>query len=224
MLRRFEIYAVDPDAPEAARRAMDVGIRDCGKYIPELLHSAIGHAESESGLNFVWEHAYESPKSYQRYMAHPYHAAILDRFLLNDSPERIIMDNSTGLGLAGYECESGDCYLLPAGAARRVVALGLKPGSENEFARIAEAEGSRGSMLLSVFKENTFADKWFDGETSTGLPTPVTHMWEQGFATMEAARAYDPQWRTKAGAIVESAVELLYEVEAGWGYPDVEAP
>ena len=46
MLRRFEIYAVDPNAPEAAKEAMNAGIRDCGKYIPELLHSAIGHAES----------------------------------------------------------------------------------------------------------------------------------------------------------------------------------
>lgn len=218
MLRRFEIYAVDPAAPAAAKEAMDVAIRDCGKYIPELLDSAIGHAESDSALNFVWEHAYASPASYQRYMAHPYHAAILDRFLLNDSPERIIMDNDSGLGLAGYDCEPGE-YFLPDGAARRVVALRLKQGAQHEFARIAQEEAARGGMVLSVFKPNSFAAKWFDGETDTGLETPVTHLWEQGFATMDAARAYGGGWREKAGAVVEGAIELLYKLEAGAGYP-----
>jgi hypothetical protein len=219
MLRRFEIYPVDPAAPDEAREAMNVGIRDCGKYIPELLHSAIGHAESDTSLNFVWEHAYESPKAYQRYMAHPYHAAVLDRFLLNDSPERIILDNAYGLGLVGYDCDAPE-YLLPDGAARRLVALQLKEGAEDRFAAIAQEEAARGGMMLSVFEPNSFAAKWFDGETDTGLETPFTHLWEQGFATIDAARAYRPQWRETAGDGVVSAIELLYRVEAGWGYPD----
>jgi len=223
MMRRFEIYPVDPAAPQVAKEAMNVGIRDCGKFIPELMHSAIGHAESDTSLNFVWEHAYESPQAYQRYMAHPYHAAILDRFLLNDSPERIILDNPYGLGLVGYDIDTPE-YLLPDGAARRLVALQLKDGAEGEFAAIAQEEAARGGMVLSVFKDNSFAAKWFDGEADTGLATPFTHLWEQGFATMDAARAYEPRWRDKAGDIVESAIELLYTVEAGAGYPDVATP
>jgi len=221
MLRRFEIYPVDPDASPEAKAAMRVKLRDCGKFIPELLHSAIGHAESEtSALDFVWEHAYESPASYRRYMAHPFHAAVLDRFLLSDSPERIILDDTSGLGLAGYECEGGE-YLLPDGAARRLVALLLKEGTEAEFARIAEEEAARAGMLVSVFKPNSFATRWFDGETHMGFDSPISHLWEQGFATLEDARAYAPQWREKAGGMVENAIELLYEVEAGWGHPNV---
>lgn len=218
MLRRFEIYPVDPAASDAAKAAMTIGIRDCGKYVPELLHSAIGHAESETTLNFVWEHAYASPGAYQRYMAHPYHAAILDRFLLNDSPEQIILANDYGLGLVGYDIETPD-YLLPAGAARRVVALQLAQGVEQRFAAIAAEEAQRGAMINSIFQYNSFAARWFDGETETGLPTNWTHLWEQGFATMAAARAFQPQWREMAGDSVIDAIELLYEVEAGFGYP-----
>jgi len=220
MLRRFEIYPIDPRASIEGRQAMNAGIRDCGKYIPELLDSAIGHAESDSQLDFVWEHAYESPASYRRYMAHPYHAAVLDRFLLSDSPERIIMDDDSGLGLAGYTCEPGE-YLLPGGAARRLVALRLKEGSEEDFARIAAEEAQRAGMLISVFKPNSFATRWFDGETDMGFESPISHLWEQGFSTMEAARAYQPRWREMASGNVENAVELLYEVEPGWGYPEV---
>lgn len=221
MLRRYEIYPVDPAAPAEAKEAMNAGIRDCGKFIPELLHSAIGHAESDTSLNFVWEHAYQSPEHYQRYMRHPYHAAILDRFLLNDSPERIILDNAYGLGLVGYDIDEPD-YLLPAGAARRVVALQLTEGSEDRFAAIAAEEAERGGMVNSIFKFNSFAAKWFDGETDTGLPTNWTHLWEQGFASLADARAYEPQWREKAGDMVEDSIELLYELEAGFGYPEVE--
>jgi hypothetical protein len=218
MLRRFEIYSVSADAPDEAVKAMAQAMRDCPAYIPEVLHSAIGYAQSDTSLNFVWEHAYASPETYRRYMAHPYHAAILDRYLLNDSPERIITDNEYGLGLAGYSCETPD-YLLPDGAARRLVALRLKDGAESEFAAIAAAEVTRNGMVVSVFKDNSFAARWFDGETLTGLETPFTHLWEQGFASIEAARSYQPQWRDTTGGIVESAVELLYAVEAGWGYP-----
>ncbi|MDG2002571.1 MAG: hypothetical protein P8J20_04500 [Novosphingobium sp.] len=221
MLRRYEIYPVDPAASAEAREAMNVGIRDCANFIPELLHSAIGHAESETNLNFVWEHAYQSPEHYQRYMRHPYHAAILDRFLMNDSPERIIVDNPHGLGLVGYDIDEPD-YLLPAGAARRLVALQLAEGSQERFAGIAKEEAERCGMINSIFEYNSFAAKWFDGETDTGLPTNWTHLWEQGFADLDAARAYQPQWREKAGDMVEDSIELLYELEAGVGYPEVK--
>ena len=219
MLRRFEIYSVSTDAPTEAVEAMAQAMRNCPAYIPEVLHSAIGYAQSDTNLNFVWEHAYASPESYRRYMAHPYHAAILDRYLLNDSPERIIADNGYGLGLAGYSCETPE-YLLPDGAGRRLVAMRLKDGAESEFAAIAAAEAARSGMVVSMFKDNSFATRWFDGESDMDLETPFTHLWEQGFASIEAAQSYLPQWRGDAGEIVESTVELFYAVEAGWGYPD----
>ena len=214
MLRRFEIYSVATDAPAPAVQAMARAMRDCQAFIPEVLHSAIGYARSETSLNFVWEHAYASPETYRRYMAHPYHAAILDRYLLNDSPERIIADNDYGLGLAGYSCETPE-YFLPDGAARRLVALRLRDGAEREFAAIAADEAKRSLMSVSVLRDNSFASRWFDGETLTGLETPFTHLWEQGFATMDAARSCKPQWQSKASGLVERSLELLYTLEAG---------
>jgi hypothetical protein len=217
MLRRFEIYSVAANVPPEALQAMATAMRDCGSYIPELLHSAASSARSDTALNFVWEHAYASPESYRRYMVHPYHAAILDRYLLNDSPERIVTDNDLGLGLAGYRCDAPD-FLLPAGAARRVVALRLKPGAADRFAEIAEAEARRAGMIVSVFADNFFASRWFDGETQTAPEPPFTHLWEQGFASLDTALAHDAGWQAGAGAMVERSVELLYAIEPGKDY------
>ncbi|MEZ5735440.1 MAG: hypothetical protein R3E09_06475 [Novosphingobium sp.] len=153
-------------------------------------------------------------------MAHPYHAAILDRYLLNDSPERIITDNPYGLGLAGYSCEAPD-YLLPDGAARRLVGLRLKDGAENEFATLAADEAKRSGSVLSIFRENSFATRWFDGETPMGLESPITHLWEQGFASMADALAHRPQWQDGSGGLVEQSITLLYTLEAGAHYVDV---
>ena len=43
---------------------------------------------SDAPVQLVWEHAYESPEAYRRYMVHPYHAVVIDRYLLPDAPER----------------------------------------------------------------------------------------------------------------------------------------
>jgi len=128
MLRRFEIYSLDPKAPQAKVAAMHASMRNAQRYIPEVLHSAVGYNKSDVALHFVWEHAYESSASYQRYMVHPFHANIYDRYLLNDSPERIVTDNPYDVGLLGYSC-GAPSYFLPAGSARRLVLLRLAEGN-----------------------------------------------------------------------------------------------
>jgi hypothetical protein len=122
MLRRFEIYSLNPNAPPQKVEAMRAAMKNARRYIPEVLHSAIGSNQSAVALDVVWEHAYESSESYQRYMIHPFHANIYDRYLLNDCPERIVTDNPYDVGLLGYKCETPD-YFLPNGAARRLVLL-----------------------------------------------------------------------------------------------------
>src|SRR4029078_7219482 len=90
MLGRFEIYTLAPGvSDEEAARLADV-FRHAGRYIPELDHSVAGTNLSPSSVDLVWEHSYASPEAYQRYMVHPYHANVLDRYLLNDSPERLV--------------------------------------------------------------------------------------------------------------------------------------
>jgi hypothetical protein len=216
MLRRFEIYSMNPNAPPAKVEAMRAAMKNARRYIPEVLHSAVGNNKSDVGLGFVWEHAYESAQSYQRYMIHPFHANVYDRYLLNDCPERIVTDNPYDVGLLGYSCES-PVYFLANKAARRLVLLRVAEGKE-EFMR-ALTERTRADnphMRLSVFAENTFATRWLDGETQILPSTTYSHIWEQGYESLEQAAAAGADWRAAAGGAVEKFIELWYEIDAGY--------
>jgi Stress responsive A/B Barrel Domain len=216
MLRRFEIYSLDPKAPQEKIAAMHASMRNAQHYIPEVLHSAVGYNKSDVALHFVWEHAYESPQSYQRYMVHPFHANIYDRYLLNDSPERIVTDNPYDVGLLGYSCDA-PTYLLPPRSARRLVLLRLADGRADSFRAVTAAAQSRNpQMLVSVLAENTFWTRWLDGVTQILESTTYTHIWEQGYESLESAQAAGNDWRASAGPAVEKAIELWYELDAGY--------
>ena len=216
MLRRFEIYSLAPDAPAASVAAFSRAARDCSLYIPEVLHSAIGINRSDVPLHFVWEHAYASPDAYVRYMEHPFHCARLDRFLMADQPERITSDNGYGVGLIGYSCET-PVYYLERGA-RRVVALKLRDGAETAFADLAARAPGRDGMILSTFHDNSFASRWADGATVVSPPPRFDHLWEQGFATIAEALADPGEWRREAAPLIEEMIEVVYEIEPGFGY------
>lgn len=220
MLRRYEIYAIDPRAPHEQVSSMARVMRDAHRYIPEVLHSAVGYNHSPVGLSFVWEHAYASAEAYQRYMVHPFHANIYDRFLLNDSPERIVVNNSYDVGLLGYSCESA-LYFLPSGAARRLVLLRLRPGAAEAFKSIAaKARGANPEMIQSVLSENTFATRWLDGVTQILKDTTYTHIWEQGYESLAHAEAASSDWKVEARDLTERVIELWYELETGSGYEE----
>jgi hypothetical protein len=137
-------------------------------------------------VRLVWEHAYESPEAYQRYMVHPFHACILDRALLADSPERLVSDNDLGAGLVGYACE-GPVYRIPQGV-RRLVLLDLEPGTGT--GDLEDAIARERAPRVSVFAENTMGPAWMDGVTPiTGRP-PWSHLWEQGFDDLASFEAY----------------------------------
>ncbi len=193
MLRRFEIYSLDPAAPAAQVELLRTSLRDCPRHIPEVLYSAVGDNLSSAPLQLAWEHAYASPEAYRRYMVHPFHATVLDRFLLADSPERVTTDNRLGLGLAGYACE-GPSFALDAGV-RRLVFLDLSGATDGEIGSLAEqmqaaAAGPAPLLAVSVFAENSMASRWFDGETETAPAPRWTHLWEQGFADEASWHSY----------------------------------
>jgi hypothetical protein len=119
VLRRFEIYSLAAGAGADRVRALATACRRCGEFIPDILHSRVGWNLSDAPAQLVWEHAFASPVAYQSYMVHPYHAAVLDRYLLNDSPERVVVDNDLGAGLVGYDCD-GPAFAM-AGGVRRLV-------------------------------------------------------------------------------------------------------
>ena len=216
ILRRFEMYAFA--GPDAAIAGFARAAGECARYIPEVLHSATGRIEGAPPLNFAWEQAYASPASYQRYMEHPYHAAMLDRYLMIDSPECVLTANALGVGLIGYRADPAEFFL--ASGARRVIAMQLREGTEAEFAALAAAHLGKNGMTVSVLRDNWFGPRWFDAETIVD-PSPVhSHIWEQGFASIAAARASSASWREEALRLTHMMVEMVYAVEPGYGYAD----
>ncbi len=186
MLRRYEMYSIRPDAPpDEVQRLADSFLR-CGSIIPEVLDSAVGTNLSDLPLQLVWEHAYESPEAYQRYMVHPFHACILDRALLADSPERIVTANDVGAGLVGYVCDT-PVYRLAAGI-RRLVLLELSPGEAAELSRAVA--GDIDGLRVSVVAANSMASAWFDGVTPITAPPRWSYVWEQGWDSLAAFEAY----------------------------------
>jgi hypothetical protein len=214
MLRRFELYSFAGSQEELEGFAD--AARDCARFIPEVLHSAIGRFSAATPLNFAWEHAFDSPEAYSRYMDHPYHAARLDRYLMIDSPECIATDNRLGVGLIGYFCEQGEYYIERG--ARRVIAMRFADDSADVFARLAEAQRGCGGMLVSVFRPNELGRRWFDGKSVVDPNPMYSHVWEQGFPSLDAAYAYGEPWHESSWGAVEASMEVVYEIEPGCGY------
>ena len=222
------MYSLRPDADPRAAAAMEAAFLQAGRYIPELLHSALGRNLSAAPLDVIWEHAYESPAAYQRYMVHPYHAAVLDRFLLRDSPECIVADSPLGdAGLVGYSCE-GTPYRMSEGV-RRVTLLGVdeaaSPGAVHELELALCVPAGRGNDRVHGGR-NTMGSRWFDGVTPITAPSQWTHIWEQGFDSMRdleacrtgesrGANAERTEWAGWMDGIVTRSAELYYEIRSG---------
>ena len=215
MLRRYEMYSLRPDASPAAVQRLTESFLECGRFIPEVLDSAVGTNLSDAPVRLVWEHAYESPAAYQRYMVHPFHACILDRPLLADSPERIVTSNDLGAGLLGYECAS-PVYRLAAGV-RRLVLVDLSPDrSPAAAARFDEAvarasDGGEG-LVVSIVAVNSMASAWFVGVTPIAPPPRWSHVWEQGWESLAAFEAYRARGREKWPASVRRSASVHYEL------------
>jgi hypothetical protein len=146
-------------------------------------------------------------------MTHPYHAALLDRFLLPDCPERITTANSLGAGLVGYTVDRD----RPLGrvAMRRLLLLGFEHEAEARVAADAVAAADDG-WSDSILAENTMATRWFDGETDLGGHPVWSHLWDQCFATVEQYEAHERgesrAARIEAGLTARSA-EVRYVPE-----------
>jgi hypothetical protein len=153
-------------------------------------------------------------------MVHPFHANVYDRYLLNDSPERLVTNNPYDVGLIGFSID-GPQYFLPSGYARRVALARLKPGTEDAFRALTEKEkAANPKMILSLLAENTFGTRWMDGVTKMLDDTTYSHIWEQGYKTLADAEAASTAWQKEAADMIEDGkmIELWYELETGHGY------
>jgi hypothetical protein len=237
VIRRFEIYGLGPAAPGSrvdgprvdgpGVRALETACRRCGEFIPEVLHSRVGRANSDGMARLIWEHAFVSPETYCRYMVHPFHADVLDRYILNDSPERVVVDDSLCAGLVGYFCD-GPLFDLSRGV-RRLVLLRLDRNAtpveiDRLIRTLTDGPVDDDRMILSVVGANTLGAAWFDAVTPiTGRPR-WTHIWEQGFSDRDGLDAYrdgasplaEAERRGFSGwhdGIIEGAASLHYAVD-----------
>jgi len=210
-IRRWEMFSLAPDAPPAARERLRRAMRECDRFIPGITRCAIGENTADGPIELVWETTYRSVGAYATtYMTHPYHAALLDRFLLPDCPERITTTNDVGAGLIGYSVER-DRPLGPV-AVRRLLLLEFDdPGAAHDAA-VAVADTDDG-WSDSILAENTMSTRWFDGETDLGGRPAWTHLWDQCFATEEQYEAHlrggSAAARVEASLGVRSA-EIVY--------------
>jgi hypothetical protein len=210
MLRRWEMSRFADGVTEAQIDELATVLRGCGRYIPELLDSAVGRNTSDADIKLVWEHAYESPEAYARYMRHPYHIAVLDRYLLPDSPEVMTARSSElGLGLVGYETDGAE--FRRTSGFRRVVAFRFVDGTRDEdvdavVGRMRACSKDLPELELSIVARN-----------SMGLelrPHGWTHLWEQAYddeAAMVRAAAQEAELLAPP---VHSSVSVQYRIDA----------
>lgn len=187
-IRRWEMFSISPDASSATRDRLRRAMRECGRFIPGITRCAIGTNTADGPIELVWETTYASVAAYaSTYMTHPYHAALLDRFLLPDCPERITTTNSFGAGLIGYTVPR-DRPLGPV-AQRRLLLLDFHDqGAADDAARAVAAADDGWSE--SILAENTMTTRWFDGETDLGGRPAWSHLWDQCFRSAEQYEAH----------------------------------
>jgi hypothetical protein len=214
VLRRFESYGFAPHATADAQRELARVLRTAGAHIPEVLDSAVGRNRSEVAVDLVWEHAYERPDAYGRYMCHPFHICVLDRYLLPENPECITASRQElQLGLFGYEVD-GAPFRATTGI-RRVVAMKVADGVasaevEGFLARLNARADAIDGVDVSVAAPNTMGLEWFRDAW--------THVWEQAFPDEAAMRASIAD----ETALLESGpmrdwIDLWYAIEADDG-------
>jgi hypothetical protein len=214
-IRRWEMFSLATDAPRSSRDRLRRAMRDCDRFIPGITRCAVGANTADGPIELVWETTYSSVVAYaSTYMTHPYHAALLDRFLLPDCPERITTVNDFGTGLIGYAVEPG----RPLGpvAIRRLVLLDLTEPVADELGRaVADADDGWSESILA---ENTMATRWFDAETDLGGRPVWSHLWDQCFRTVEQLDAH--RQGDTAAAVIERSLggrraEITYAPEHG---------
>ncbi|HEY3673337.1 MAG TPA: Dabb family protein [Acidimicrobiia bacterium] len=210
-IRRWEMFTVASEAPATARERLWRAMRDCDRFIPGITRCAVGTNVADGPIELVWETTYASVGAYATtYMTHPYHAALLDRFLLPDCPERITTPNSFGAGLIGYTVDR----VRPLGpvALRRLLLLDFTDPNEAAAAAQAVAAADDG-WSESILAENTMATRWFDGETDLGGRPDWSHIWDQCFASVdqyEAHRRGDSQAAGTESSLTVRSAEVVY--------------
>lgn len=199
MIRRFELFKVRDGASSETLERFERTFRAVGDFIPVVFESDMGRNRLSDTPTHVWEHSLVSHEEYDRlYMNHPYHACVLDRFLLPGNPERITQRSHRG-GMFIYETDDWD----PSrnhGLKRLVI---FRTHEQVESERLAAFESDLRATPAPGMRLSSL------GRNQVPLPTwrgpSWTHVWEQAFEDEAALRAY------LSGASEAAALE-----RAGW--------
>ena len=217
MQRRFEFYRFLPEVPQAKIDELGEIFRNIGRFIHQVKDSIVATNLADSEVTMIWEHAYDSPESYEEYMRHPYHACILDRYLMHGCPERITARTTNLTGLVGYDIADRG-YFREKGL-RRVLLLGVRDDASPQQgtaleAALREAPSDAPSMKLSVIEPNSMGNAW--------RKTPWSHVWEQTFDDEKGLRAYldgdsaiaaaERDWSAYEEGLVTRTYEVRYEL------------
>jgi hypothetical protein len=210
VLRRFESYAFHETATAEQIAELVRALRQAGEFIPEVQFSAVGRNESDADVELVWEHAYDGAGAYARYMCHPYHICVLDRFLLPESPECITAPRPhLGVGLFGYEMP--DASFRRDRGVRRVVAMKAAPNVRADVwdtfvDRLGRRSVDAPDLQVSIVAPNTMGLEWW--------PNGWTHVWEQAFDDEAAMRrALVGETELLDGGPIEGWIDLYYRFE-----------
>jgi hypothetical protein len=205
-LRRWEMFSVDRAADPAAVAAMRRAMQECDRHITGISRCAVGTNSAGPPIEVVWETTYASVAAYGAYMTHPYHASVLDRYLLPDCPERVTTHNDLGAGLIGYATDLG----RPSEpvAVRRLLLLDFHRAPDAAEHWRDEVAAAAPEPTTSVLAENTMSTRWFDGVTDMGGRPAWSHLWDQCFPSVDALEEH------RAGTSASGRVERAMAADA----------
>ncbi|HXC40085.1 MAG TPA: NIPSNAP family protein [Burkholderiales bacterium] len=207
MIRRFYSFPLKSDLSEHHERAFLRALSDTCLFIPGTENTSAARDLSASSPTVVWENTYADLESGQSvYMRHPYHAMVLDRFAMRDSPECVA---SSDTSTCGYELP-GRIPLLTRGIRRVVL---LRVPEESNLTGLAQLAANPPGPEISVFADETWS-KYSPRKRDINWRKPWTHIWEQGFANQDALNRYLSGDSPAARAERAGLVGLGFEVEA----------
>jgi hypothetical protein len=194
MIRRFYILPLKPGVGDGEVEEFINALSATDRFIPGLL-------DSSAGLDFdsrtvLWENSFVDEATYSGpYMAHPYHAATIDSYVMADSPGCLTHDTFT----VRYRSPAGTPR-LQAGV-RRLVLMNLAEGADASPIEALAADAA--GMATSALRPDDIG--WVSAKGRAW-----SHVWEQGFVDRQALDRY---LRTREG-IAGSSLEGLKRLGA----------
>jgi hypothetical protein len=198
MIRRFYIMPLNAGVSEADIAEMIHGFDECDRFLPGLFDSAAGL--DTDNRTVIWENNFVDLATYSgAYMTEPYHACTLDEYLMGDSPRCFTHDTFT------VRYEAPDTLPRLEKGVRRLVIMKLPEGADTSAIEALAAKPD--GMATSAFYKDTVG--WVSAKGRSW-----THVWDQGFADVDALNRYLKTPDGISGSSVDGLKRLNVDVEA----------